>query len=492
MAQKYIVSFDQGTTSCRALLIDTNANIVAVKQAEFTQIFPQSGWVEHNASEIWETQLGVFSELIKQNNISPDQILSIGITNQRETTVLWDKKTGEPLYNAIVWQDRRTIGICNQLKKDGYEEHVKSHTGLVIDAYFSGTKIKWILDNVDGARERANNGEICFGTIDTWLIWKMTNGKNHLTDFTNASRTMLFDIVNKKWDDHMLKALNIPASLLPTVQNSSSDFGKFKYENFEIPIGGVAGDQQAALFGQACFEKGMAKNTYGTGCFLLMNIGDEFASSRNGLLTTLACNDKGQACYALEGSVFIAGAGVQWLRDGLNVIAKASDTEEICVELKHENDVVVVPAFAGLGAPYWDMEARGAIFGITRGTTDKQIVKATVDAIAYQTKDIINAMQEDMNATMKELKVDGGAVANNYLMQFQSDILNVAVERPEVIETTAMGAAYLAGMHIGIWDSNTIQQNRKVDRKFSPTYTSEKINQLYGQWQMAIKRVMLK
>ncbi|MFM2394482.1 MAG: glycerol kinase, partial [Bacteroidota bacterium] len=349
-----------------------------------------------------------------------------------------------------------------------------------------------ILDHIEGVKESALNEGICFGTIDTWLIWKMTNGKKHLTDFTNASRTMLYDIVNKKWDNHILSALEIPAQILPSVQKSSSDFGKFEYEGFEIPIGGVAGDQQAALFGQACFEEGMAKNTYGTGCFLLMNIGKKFAQSTNGLLTTLACDDKGEVCYALEGSVFIAGAGVQWLRDGLKIIKNASDTDDICSDIKNENDLIVVPAFAGLGAPYWDMEARGAILGITRGTTEKQIVKATVDAIAYQTKDIINAMQEDMKAPMKELKVDGGAVANNYLMQFQSDILQVPVERPEIIETTAMGAAYLAGMHVGIWDSNTILQNRKVNRKFLPNFTSDKINELYGKWQMAIRRVMLK
>jgi glycerol kinase len=488
---QYLISIDQGTTSCRALLIDKSGHIVGMAQQEFTQIFPQAGWVEHDAEEIYTTQIAVIGTLIDSSGIALSQVSGVGITNQRETTVVWNKHTGKPIHNALVWQDRRTSEICDQLKAAGHESYVRANTGLVIDAYFSGTKVKWILDHIEGARQAAAQGDLLFGTIDTWLIWKMTQGQNHVTDYTNASRTMIYNIVSKTWDDHMLSALDIPRSVLPQVQASSSDFGSFIYRGVSIPICGVAGDQQAALFGQACFSPGMAKNTYGTGCFMLMNCGDQFVASKNGLLTTLACNEKGEVCYALEGSVFIAGAGVQWLRDGLKFITSAKETEEICLALKDDHDVIVVPAFAGLGAPYWDMYARGAMYGLTRGTTDKHIVKATVDAIAYQTKDIISAMEQDMGDHLSVLKVDGGACANNYLMQFQSDILGADVERPQVIESTAMGAAYLAGMYLGWWDQNVIKQNRSIDHTFTPALSEDRRTSLYDQWRLAVKRTMV-
>jgi glycerol kinase len=486
--KKYIISFDQGTTSCRALLIDLDANIIGIKQKEITQIFPQSGWVEHDANEIWATQLEVFEQLLLANEVTPNDILGIGITNQRETTVIWDRATGEPIHNAIVWQDRRTSDLCSDLKSAGHLPYFQENTGLVIDAYFSGTKIKWLLDNVPGARQKAKNETLCFGTIDTWLIWKMTKGKKHLTDNTNASRTLVFNIKSLEWDDKILDILEIPKSILPKVQGSSSDFGFFEYESFKIPIGGVAGDQQAALFGQACFEEGMAKNTYGTGCFLLMNTGKTHIKSTKGLITTLACDQNGEVCYALEGSVFIAGAGIQWLRDGLGFIKNASQSEVIAESIADEHDVIVVPAFVGLGAPYWDMYARGAIYGLTRGTTHEHIVKATLDAIAYQTKDIINAMANDYATGIKELKVDGGASANDYLMQFQANILDVKVERPFTLETTAMGAAYLAGIYLGIWNADTIREKRKINKRFNPSFSHEKIKKLYLNWQDAINR----
>jgi glycerol kinase len=485
---QYIIAIDQGTTSCRALLINDQGKIEGVAQKEFTQHFPIAGWVEHDANEIWQTQRSMIEAVISKNDINVSAIKAIGITNQRETTVIWDRHTGKPIHNAIVWQDRRTSDICESLKASGYEDYVRQNTGLVLDAYFSGTKVKWILDNVPGARAKAENGELCFGTIDSWLIWNLTEGRNHLTDFTNASRTMMYNIITKSWDEKMLTILGVPNKILPEVQDSSSHFGFFEFKGIKIPICGVAGDQQAALFGQACFELGMAKNTYGTGCFMLMNVGDKPVHSKSGMLTTLACNALGKASYALEGSVFVAGAGVQWLRDGLHFIKSAAETEEICMSLADDYDVTVIPAFAGLGAPYWDMYARGAIFGLTRGTTDKHIVKATVDAIAFQTKDIIYAMQSDMGATLKELKVDGGAVANNYLMQFQANILGVPVERPSIIESTAMGAAYLAGMYIGMWDAAKIIKNREVDRRFEPLFNVAKIDELYGKWQWAIQR----
>ena len=490
MKDSYLVAIDQGTSSCRALLVDTTGTIIDIVQKEFTQIFPQSGWVEHDANEIWKTQFGVFKQLLELNRVDADQILGIGITNQRETTIVWDKVTGEPIYNAIVWQDRRTASICENLKEKGLELYIRNTTGLVVDAYFSGTKIKWILDNVEGAQERAENGELCFGTIDSWLIYKMTKGANHVTDFTNASRTLIYNIKELRWDEKICKELNIPGRMLPTVQASSSNFGLFNYNNVDIPICGVAGDQQSALFGQACFHKGMAKNTYGTGCFMLMNIGEEFLASENGLLTTLCCNERGGVGYALEGSIFIAGAAVQWLRDGLKIIKDSSETESMAMNVKHNHDVVVVPAFAGMGAPYWNMYARGAIFGLTRGSGQDDIAKATLDALAYQTKDVLDAMVEDSGVILQTLKVDGGAVANNYLMQFQSDILQTQVERPRVVETTALGAAYLAGIYLGIWDHNTIINNRTIDRVFEPEISKEEQVKLYKQWQKAVERTI--
>ena len=485
--EQYIVALDQGTSSCRAILVDGSGSLIAMEQKEFTQIFPQASWVEHDPMEIWETQLEVFEKLIASQNISFDQITGIGITNQRETTVVWERNTGKPVYNAIVWQDKRTAQICEQLKKNGFEKHVRENTGLAIDAYFSGTKLQWILDEVEGARDKAEKGELCFGTIDTWLIWNLTEGRNHVTDHTNASRTMLYNIKDLKWDDRLLAALNIPSSVLPKVQNSASLFGIYKNGEIEIPICGLAGDQQSALFGQACFESGEAKNTYGTGCFLLMNIGKEFLASKSGLLTTICCDEKGEVSYALEGSVFVAGAAIQWLRDGLKIIKESRETEDIA-NATPEDDVVVVPAFGGLGAPYWDMYARGAIFGLTRGADDKQIIKATVNSLALQSKDVLDAMMKDANLSLDVLKVDGGAAANNYLLQFQSDLLEVKIERPENIESTAMGAAYLAGIHLGFWDSSLIEKNRKIEKVFEPEMKEEKRSKLLRQWAKAIEK----
>ena len=487
---KYIIALDEGTSSCRALLVDSKGRIVDVCQQEFTQIFPQSGWVEHDANEIWTRQMEVFEELVDKNNIDPTQIAGIGITNQRETTVVWDKSSGEAIHNAIVWQDRRTAPICEQLKADGHEPYIRSNTGLVVDAYFSGTKIKWILDIVEGAREKADRGQLCFGTIDSWLIYKLTEGKRHLTDYTNASRTLIYNIVDKEWDQKILDILNIPASMLPVVQASASDFGCFNYKGVDIPICGVAGDQQSALFGQACFDQGMAKNTYGTGCFLLMNIGDKFLSSEQGLLTTLCCNAKGEVAYALEGSIFIAGAAIQWLRDGLKLFQDSKETEAMANSVSDNHDLVMVPAFTGLGAPYWNMYARGAMFGITRATSREDMVKATLDSLAYQTRDVLDAMQLDSGIDLSTLMVDGGAVANNYLMQFQADILQVDVERPVNTETTAMGAAYLAGMHLGIWDHETITEQRELDRVFHPEMEEAQSASLYNKWRKAVERTI--
>lgn len=485
---KYIVALDQGTSSCRAILVNTAGQIVSITQAEFTQHFPKSGWVEHDANEIWTVQMRVFEDLLKKNDLSASNIISIGITNQRETTVVWDKSTGKPIYNAIVWQDRRTANICEQLKADKQDEYIYANTGLVVDSYFSGTKVKWLLENVPGAKAKAQNGELLAGTIDTWLIWKMTEGRNHVTDQTNASRTLLYNIRKHKWDSHILDILDIPESMLGKVLNSADDFGIFKYKGVNIAIQGVAGDQQSALFGQACFDKGTAKNTYGTGCFMLMNIGDQFQQSKNGLLTTLCCDEYGKPSYALEGSIFIAGAAIQWLRDGLKIISDAAETEGISSAIQDEHDVVVVPAFAGLGAPYWDMYARGAIFGLSRGSEQPQIVKATLDSLAYQTYDVLNAMQEDAGIKLASLKVDGGACANNYLMQFQADVLTTTVERPKNIETTAMGAAYLAGISADLWDHKVIVANREVDKQFEPKMESEKRVALLDQWKEAVTR----
>lgn len=483
---KYIIALDQGTTSSRALLINEVGKLIDVKQKEFKQIFPKQGWVEHDPIEILNTQLEVFEELI--STISLSDIISIGITNQRETTVIWDKETGKPLYNAIVWQDKRTSGICDQMKKDGLESYTRENTGLVIDSYFSATKIKWIIENVEGVKTKINENKVLFGTIDTWLIYNMTSFKNHVTDYTNASRTMIYNIKNLEWDDRLCDYLKIPKSILPEVINSSSDFGNFNYNGFEIPIHGVAGDQQAALFGQSCFEDGMVKNTYGTGCFLLMNTGKNFKLSENGLITTLACSFDDKVNYALEGSVFIAGAAIQWLRDSLKVIGKASETEKIAQSIEKLHDIYVVPAFAGLGAPYWDMYSRGAIFGLTRDTGVDHIIKATLESLAYQTKDIIDVMEKDSGIKLKSLKVDGGACMNNYLMQFQSDLLDCEVLRPEIIETTAMGAGYLAGLQSNIWDKDQIIKNQKIDRSFNPTINDSEREKMYRGWKKAVNR----
>ena len=483
---KYIIALDQGTTSSRALLINEVGKLIDVKQKEFKQIFPKQGWVEHDPIEILNTQLEVFEELI--STISLNDIISIGITNQRETTVIWDKETGKPLYNAIVWQDKRTSGICDQMKKDGLESYTRENTGLVIDSYFSATKIKWIIENVEGVKTKINENKVLFGTIDTWLIYNMTSFKNHVTDYTNASRTMIYNIKNLEWDDKLCDYLKIPKSILPEVINSSSNFGNFNYNGFEIPIHGVAGDQQAALFGQSCFEDGMVKNTYGTGCFLLMNTGKNYKLSENGLITTLACSFDDKVNYALEGSVFIAGAAIQWLRDSLKVIGKASETEKIAQSIEKLHDIYVVPAFAGLGAPYWDMYSRGAIFGLTRDTGVDHIIKATLESLAYQTKDIIDVMEKDSGIKLKSLKVDGGACMNNYLMQFQSDLLDCEVLRPEIIETTAMGAGYLAGLQSNIWDKDQIIKNQKIDRSFNPTINDSEREKMYRGWKKAVNR----
>ncbi|PHQ62384.1 MAG: glycerol kinase [Maribacter sp.] len=488
MSKQYIISLDQGTTSSRALLVDQEGKIQGMVQKEFKQIFPKSGWVEHDPKEILESQFEVLRELIKKENVTVSDIKAIGITNQRETTVVWDKHTGEPVYNAIVWQDKRTADICEHLKKSGLTEHVRKTTGLVIDSYFSGTKVKWILDTVEGAKKKAENGDLLMGTIDTWLVWNMTNGKKHITDYTNASRTMIYDIVDLKWDDTMLKALGIPKSMLPEVKPSAYHFGDYEIDGVSIPIAGIAGDQQAALFGQGCFKEGTAKNTYGTGCFMLMNTGEKPQFSKNGLLTTIAYGLDGKVNYAFEGSIFIAGAAIQWLRDGLELIEDAKETEALAESVEGESSVYVVPAFAGLGAPYWDMYARGAIFGLTRDTGKAHLAKATLESLAYQTKDILKAMEDDSGIQLENLRVDGGACANNYLMQFQADILDTEVHRPEVIESTAMGAAFLAGIQIGMWTQADIDQNRPMNRIFKPTFDRVKRKRLYKKWQKAVER----
>ena len=487
---KYLIALDQGTTSSRAILIDKNGKLVDIKQKEFTQIFPKQGWVEHDPSEILSSQYEVFEKLLLSNNIDPKNIISIGITNQRETTVLWEKDTGKPLYNAIVWQDKRTSDICEKIKEDGLEEYIKKNTGLVVDSYFSATKIKWIIENVEGVKNKIKNNNVMAGTIDSWLIYNFSSFKSHVTDYTNASRTMIFNIKNLDWDKKILDYLNIPRSILPKVLFSSSSFGNFHYKGVRIAINGVAGDQQSALFGQACFDDGMVKNTYGTGCFLLMNTGKNIKFSKNGLITTIACSSDNSISYALEGSVFIAGAAIQWLRDSLKIIDNASDTEKIAISISDLENVYVVPAFAGLGAPYWDMYSRGAIFGLSRDTDKNQIVKATLESLAYQTKDIIEVMEKDSQIKLKSLRVDGGACMNNYLMQFQSDLLNCDVVRPEVIETTAMGAGYLAGINSSIWDKEKIISNQKIDKVFNSRIDDNKRKKIYNGWNKAVKRTL--
>ena len=487
---KFIIALDQGTTSSRAVLFNEAGEIKGIAQQEFSQIFPQSGWVEHDPMEILSSQKNVLDRLIQDKRISVSDIAAIGITNQRETTIVWDRKTGQPIYNAIVWQDKRTADLCEDLKTRGLDDYVKTNTGLVIDSYFSGTKIQWILKNVPEAQERAQKGELAFGTVDSWLIWNLTGGKVHVTDYTNASRTMLFNIRELTWDKKLLQELDIPESLLPEVKPSSFHFGDWIINGVAIPIAGVAGDQQAALFGQACFEPGMAKNTYGTGCFMLMNTGTKIQRSNNGLITTIAWGIEGRVEYALEGSIFIAGAAVQWLRDSMHLIDQSKDSEYFATKALGSNEVYVVPAFAGLGAPYWDMYARGAIFGLTRDTGKDHIIKATLESLAFQTKDILNAMQEDAGLKLASLKVDGGACANNILMQFQADILGTAVERPEVIESTAMGAAYLAGVYIGLWKKDDIIRNRRIQRRFKPEMEETQRTKLYDGWKKAVKRTM--
>lgn len=492
--KKYILSLDQGTTSSRAIVFDDKGMIVGSSQKEITQIYPKAGWVEHDAMEIWGSQSGVAREVLEKTGIRPEEIAGIGITNQRETTVVWDKTTGRPVYNAIVWQCRRTAAMCEALKAKGLEDTIRKKTGLVIDAYFSATKIRWILDNVEGARDKAEKGDLLFGNIDTWLIWNLTRGRVHVTDYSNASRTMIYNIKTLQWDEELLSELDIPISMLPEVKPSSCVYGHTDPQTFggaQIPIAGDAGDQQAALFGQVCFEAGTAKNTYGTGCFMLMNTGEKPIESKNGLITTIAWGIDDKVIYALEGSIFIAGASIQWLRDELKLVYDAAQSEYYANLVDDTNGVYVVPAFTGLGAPYWDMYARGAIVGLTRGVKREHIVRATLEAIAYQTKDVLEAMQEDSQITLKSLRVDGGASSNNFLMSFQSDILDVPVKRPLVIETTALGAAYLAGLAVGFWDSqDEIKEKWAIDREFTSTMSEDMRKKKYRGWKKAVERSM--
>ena len=488
--EQFILAFDQGTTSSRAIIFDKNGNIRSVAQKEFTQIFPKPGWVEHDATEIWSTQIGVAAEAVSQAGITIQQIAAIGITNQRETTIVWDKETGEPVYNAIVWQDRRTATYCDQLKEQGYLQPIQRKTGLIVDAYFSATKLKWILDNVGGAREKAAAGRLLFGTVDSWLLWKLTRGQVHATDVSNASRTMLYNIHTLEWDNELLELMDIPASVLPEVKGSSEIYGYTQntLTSANIPVAGIAGDQQAALFGQMCTAAGMVKNTYGTGCFMLMNTGKQPVISTNNLLTTIAWQINGETYYALEGSVFIAGAIVQWLRDGLQVIRTSGEIETLATKVAGTDGVYLVPAFAGLGAPYWNQHARGTITGMTRGTTTAHIARAALESIAYQTMDVVNAMQADSGIMVKELRVDGGASKNNFLMQFQGDILNTKVIRPKITETTALGAAYLAGLATGFWNNmEEIQQQWQADSIFEPAIDDEARQSLSKEWHRAVK-----
>ena len=492
MKEKYMLAFDQGTTSSRAIIFDKLGHVVAIAQKEFTQIYPKPGWVEHDPMAIWGSQSGVAREVLETASIRPDSVAGIGITNQRETTILWNKKTGKPIYNAIVWQCRRTAKICKEINHA--KEYIHENTGLVLDAYFSATKIKWILDEVEGAREAAERGEILFGTVDTWLIWNLTRGKCHVTDYSNASRTMLYNIHTLDWDDYLLDLLDIPRRILPEVKNSSEVYGTTDPQTFGgalIPIAGIAGDQQAALFGQCCFKAGEVKNTYGTGCFLLMNTGDKPQKSKNGLLTTIAWGLNDQITYALEGSIFIGGASVQWLRDEMGLINEAEDSEYFAQKVEDSNGVYVVPAFAGLGAPYWDMYARGSIMGLTRGVNKNHIIRGTLESIAYQSKDVIDAMIEDSNIELKVLKVDGGAVKNNFIMQFQADILGCEVLRPKVVETTALGAAYLAGIAVGFWHTKKeILNHFEVERVFKPEMSKDLRDEKYSGWKKAVDRSM--
>lgn len=485
----YILALDQGTTSSRSMLFDKQGNIISAAQKEFKQIFPHPGWVEHDASEIWSTQFGTMAEAVAKAGINMKQVAGIGITNQRETTVVWDRKTSQPIYHAIVWQDRRTAAYCDELKATGHANTIQQKTGLIIDAYFSATKLKWILDNVGDARAKAENGELAFGTIDSWLTWKLTNGEVHVTDVSNASRTMLFNIHSLQWDEELLKLFNIPAAVLPEVKPSSKIYGVTGniIPDSRIPIAGIAGDQQAALFGQLCTQPGMVKNTYGTGCFMLMNTGEKAITSKNNLLTTIAWQIDGKTEYALEGSVFIAGAVVQWLRDELKIIRTSAEVEKLAAQVQDTDGVYLVPAFAGLGAPHWNQYARGTIFGLTRGSSNAHIARAALDSIAYQTYDVLKAMEADSGISIAELRVDGGATVNNQLMQFQCDILNTKVVRPKVTETTALGAAYLAGLAVGYWKNiSDIREQWQVDKQFSPLMNATTRNELVNGWQRAV------
>ena len=489
MQDQYILALDQGTTSSRAMLFDRKGNIVSVAQKEFRQIYPQPGWVEHDPQEIWSTQAGVAAEAVTRAGVNGTAIAAIGITNQRETTIVWDRETGQPIYNAIVWQDRRTAGLCDDLKAQGLEAKVRAKTGLPIDAYFSATKIRWILDNVEGAREKAKQGKLAFGTVDSWLVWNFTKQAQHITDVTNASRTMLFNIHTMQWDNDLLEALDIPRSMLPEVRASSEIYGNTVTTVFasKIPLAGIAGDQQAALFGQMCTKSGMVKNTYGTGCFLMMNTGEKPIESKNNLVTTLAWQIGNEVNYALEGSIFIAGAVVQWLRDGLGIIKSASEIEALAASVPHCDGVYLVPAFAGLGAPHWNARARGTLFGVTRGTTSAHIARAALDSIAYQSLDVLHAMEADSGISIAELRVDGGACANNLLMQFQADMLGVAAVRPQVAETTALGAAYLAGLAVGYWkDVSELQSQWQLDRRFTPQMARGDVDACVKGWRRAV------
>ena len=488
---QFILSIDQGTTSSRAIIFDHDGNIVAVSQREFEQIFPKPGWVEHDANEIWESQYAVMKDVMLKAGSDASDIAAIGITNQRETTVVWHRDTGEPIANAIVWQDRRTSGKCDDLRVAGHAETFQDKTGLVLDAYFSGTKVQWLLDNVPGAREKAENGELAFGTIDSWLIWKLTNGQKHVTDVTNASRTLLLDIHTAEWSDELMGILHVPSSVLPEVRSSSEIYAHTADGLFDanIPIAGIAGDQQAALFGQMCIKKGSAKNTYGTGCFMLMNIGNQPVRSKNNLLTTIAWKIGDEITYALEGSIFIAGAVVQWLRDGLGLIETSGEVEALALSVEDNGGVYLVPAFAGLGAPHWDQYARGTIVGLTRGSSKAHIARAALESIAYQTNDVLDSMNADAGVPLAELRVDGGASANNLLMQFQSDVLGVPVNRPRILETTALGAAYLAGLAVGYWNSlDEVSQQWQIDNKFQPSMERDHIDGQISQWKKAVER----
>ncbi|MFP4206249.1 MAG: glycerol kinase GlpK [Spirochaetaceae bacterium] len=490
--KKYVMAFDAGTTSNRAILFDHNGEIAGVAQREFEQIYPKPGWVEHDPMDIWGTQSGVAREVLERTGTRPSEVAAIGITNQRETAIVWEKSSGKPVHNAIVWQDRRTATICDRLTRDGWADYIRENCGLVIDAYFSGTKIKWLLDNVEGAREKAEAGELLFGTVDTWLIWKLTGGEVHVTDYSNASRTMLFNIHTLDWDDTLLSAMGVPRAMLPEVAESSRVYGHTATDTFggaRIPIAGAIGDQQGALFGQACFEAGMAKNTYGTGSFVLMNTGEKPIASETGLLTTMAWGLEGRVEYALEGAVFVTGAAVQWLRDEMHLVHDAMDTEYFATKVEDSGGVYMVPAFVGLGAPHWDMYARGAIVGLTRGSNNSHVIRATLESIAYQTRDVIECMETDSGIETRELKVDGGACANDFLMQFQSDILGIPAIRPQIIETTARGSAFLAGLAVGFWKSkNDILNNFRVDRTFEPAMDADRRDELYAGWRKAVER----